>query len=219
MKNNTKLLLAGIVLLSALLACNTDDVPDDPQTITAEEDVLFQDDFSDPSSGWDRITNEEGTTDYVNGEYRFLINATHVDYWTNPGLDFWDVVVEVDAVKAGGPDDNDFGVICRYQNTDNFYFFLISSDGFYAIAKMEAGESAFIEPDQMYSSDAILQGEAANHLRAECVGSRLALAVNGVLVAETEDDTFADGDVGLIAGAFDEPGVDIRFDNFVVKKP
>jgi len=219
MKNNSKLLLVAIVLLSALLACSTAEISDEPQTITVEERVVFQDDFSDPSSGWDRVNNEEGITDYVNGGYRFLVNVPQVDYWANPGFNYRNVVIEVDATKVGGPDDNDFGIICRYQPTANFYFFLVSSDGFYAIGKMEEGETIYIEPDQMYPSDVVFQGEVINHLRAECIGSRLALIVNGELVVETEDSTFQEGDVGLIAGTFDEPGTDIRFDNFVIKEP
>ncbi len=220
MTNNFKLLLVVIVFLSVSLACGTSVTPDEPQTITVEEKVLFQDDFSDPSSGWDRVRNEDGIADYTDdSEYRFLINTTLVEHWANPGLNFGNIIVEVDATKAGGPDDNDFGLICRYQNMDNFYFFLISSDGFYAIGKMEAGEGTLIKPDQMYPSEAILQGETTNHLRAECVGSRLALVVNGELVVETEDNAFLEGDVGLMAGTSEEPGVDIRFDNLVVKEP
>jgi hypothetical protein len=47
----------------------------------------------------------------------------------------------------------------------------------------------------------------------------LALTVNGVLVAETSDSSFHEGDIGLIVGSFDDPGVDIWFDNLVVLVP
>jgi hypothetical protein len=33
------------------------------------------------------------------------------------------------------------------------------------------------------------------------------------------DSDFASGDVGLLAGTYDEVGTDIHFDNFVVRKP
>jgi hypothetical protein len=38
-------------------------------------------------------------------------------------------------------------------------------------------------------------------------------------VAVTDDSAFRSGDAGLIAGTFDEGGVEISFDNFVVYKP
>jgi len=148
-----------------------------------------------------------------------LVDAANTDVWTNPGLNFDDVIVEVDATKVDGPDDNDFGVICRYQDVDNFYFFLISSDGYYGIGRVVNDEQILIGKDQLYPDEAIHQGEEINHIRADCVGSSLTLHVNGVELAEVQDDSFVSGDVGLLAGTFDQPGTDILFDNFVVKKP
>ena len=40
--------------------------------------------------------------------------------------------------------------------------------------------------------------------------------MNGELVADVRDGAFASGDVGLIAGTFDEGGVEIHFDDFFV---
>ena len=182
--------------------------------------VLFQDDFSSPDSGWDRVQVKDGTTDYTgDGAYRILVNTPNSDIWANPGLNFTDVRIEVDATKVGGPDDNDFGVICRYQDVDNFYFFIISSDGYYAIGKVVQGEQALLSGDSMAPSDAILQGAATNHLRADCVGSQLAFFVNGAPLDQVQDATFSQGDVGLMAGTFDEAGTEILFDNFIVLQP
>ena len=71
----------------------------------------------------------------------------------------------------------------------------------------------------MYHSEAIIPGNAANHIQATCQGSRLALSVNGEFIAEAYDPTFASGDIGLIVGSFDQPGVDVWFDNLSVKNP
>src|SRR3989337_2357847 len=96
--------------------------------------------------------------------------ASPITTTANPGLSFTDVQVEVDATKNGGPDDNDFGLICRYQDTENFYAFLISSDGFYSIMKYSGGSSETLGPDAMLSTDTVLQGDNTNHLRADCIG-------------------------------------------------
>jgi hypothetical protein len=181
--------------------------------------VLFQDDFSDPSSGWDQINVEEGITDYKDGHYRIFVNTEDTDIWANPGLSFSDVRVEVEATKVGGTDDNDFGVICRYQDLHNFYFFLISSDGYYGIGKVQEGEQALIGTEQLYPNEQIKQGNASNHIAAECIGSKLIMYTNGTKLGEVSDTSFSSGDVGLIAGTFSEAGTDIHFDNFVVRKP
>jgi hypothetical protein len=184
-----------------------------------DDSVLFHDDFSDTSSGWDSVRNGDGMTDYDANTYRIVVSQPNTDYWGNPGQDYEDVRVEVDAAKNDGSDNNDFGIICRYQDKSSFYAFLVSSDGFYAIAKVVGGEYNLLGLDGMLPSDAIQQGQATNHVRADCVGTTLTLHVNGQQVYSVEDDTYASGDVGLIAGTFDEPGTDIRFDDFVVYRP
>ncbi len=81
---------------------------------TPAGDVLFSDDFSGTSKKWDQIVEPTRTTDYYNGAYRITVNDINSDTWSNPGdQKFTDTRIEVDATKNGGPDDNDFGVICR----------------------------------------------------------------------------------------------------------
>ncbi|MCI0521689.1 MAG: hypothetical protein L0Z70_15700 [Chloroflexi bacterium] len=219
-----RLLVFALALLFSLLACSS--IAPGPSSGDGSSEgsapannVLFQDDFSDTSSGWDRVNAPEGVTDYVDGAYRIFANAENTDVWANPGLDFTDVIVDVDATKVDGDDNNDFGVLCRYQDSDNFYFMLISSDGYYGVGIVQNGEQNLIGVDAMPPSDKITIGNATNHLRAECIGDKLKLSVNGEFLAEYQDATFASGDVGLLAGAFETPGTDIHFDNFVVYKP
>lgn len=182
-------------------------------------DLLFQDGFTDPSSGWDRVRTPEGMTDYDQDRYRIIVDATNADYWSNPGLYFKDVRIELDAGKVSGSDDNDYGVLCRYQDTENFYFLIISSDGYYGIGIVEQGEQRLLHPPQMYHSDFIHTGTSPNHILAICDGDRLTLAVNGEFLGEAVDNTFQDGDIGLIVGSFETPGVDIWFDNLTVSNP
>jgi hypothetical protein len=187
---------------------------------TAAAKPLFSDDFSDPSSGWDRVNDEEGINDYSNGGYRIFVNKLNWYFWSNPGLQFTDVVIDVDAQKTAGPDENDYGIICRYQDEQNFYFFTIGSDGFYSISKILNGEESLIGMNEMQFNDTSIKlGGVPNHLKAECVGSNLTLTVNGTVLADVKDTELTSGDVGLIAGTYDKPGVDILFDNFVVTRP
>jgi hypothetical protein len=185
-------------------------------------DVLFQDDFSDSSSGWDQQTSPEFETGYQDDGYAISIKAAFTMAWAKPGLSFSDVVLAADATQTEGTDDNSFGLLCRYTETEtlaSFYFIVISSDGFYGIGKVVDGRQELISSAYMEYNSAILQGDLTNHLQADCVGNQLVLRVNGQELAEAMDDTLTSGDVGLVAGAFSTPGADILFDNFVVKKP
>jgi serine/threonine-protein kinase len=180
-------------------------------------DLLYSDDFSDPNSGWDRYSSEEGETEYHNEGYRLLIYKTDWIIWSNPGKNFTDVQIEVDAQKIGGVDDNMFGVICRYVDSDNFYAGVISSDGYYGILKRQMGSMLyFIHADNMLEDDAILQGNTSNHITLKCNGSLITLFVNDVNLVQVEDTEFASGDVGLLSGTFEIANTDILFDNFQV---
>ncbi len=179
----------------------------------------FSDDFSDPNSGWDRVNLSDRITDYQDGSYYIWVNNPNSDAWANPNLNAWDTIVEVDTYWATGTLDNDFGVICRYQNTSNFYFGVISSDGFAAIIYMNDGSYDILGADAMERYTAIVQGDAHNHLRFDCVGDTLTLYTNGQLLISVSDTALSSGDVGLIAGTFDQGGVGILFDNFVVYLP
>jgi hypothetical protein len=211
--------LVIVVLLLASLACSTETLNTTNSPTSSGNQVLFQDDFSDPASGWVTVNQPDQIMAYQDGGFRIWVNQPNFDYWSVPGLRFADIQIEVDITKVGGPDDNDIGVICRYKNSDNFFGFLISSDGYYGISERQNGEHQVIGMDGMKHSTVIHTGNAKNHVRADCVGSVLTLYVNGVKLVEVEDSSLAVGDVGLLAGSFDQPGVDILFDNFVVKKP
>jgi hypothetical protein len=187
---------------------------------TTDPNVIFTDDFSKNTSGWDKVTSDNGITDYANDGYRILVNTTQYDLWANPGKSFIDTKVEVDATKLAGPDNNDFGIQCRYMDTENYYFAIIASDGYYGLGKVVNGDQTLFYDNGMPATDKVKPGSVVNHIRFDCVGSTLSLYINGDFVDSVEDtDLSAAGDVGLIAGTFDVGGTDISFDNFVVNKP
>jgi hypothetical protein len=214
MQSKPHLLLVVAILGMAVMACS---IGNQAEAVT--NDTIFQDDFSDSSSGWDRVNLPEGITDYADGVYRIYVNTENTDYWANPGLSFKDTIIEVEATKGGGPDDNDFGLICRHQNTENFYIFMISSDGFFGILRVIDGEQELLGMDEMEYSESINTGNAMNVIRADCIGSSLTLYVNSSQLISVEDSSLEAGDVGLLAGTFDILGTDIHFDNFVVRNP
>jgi hypothetical protein len=187
---------------------------------SANQDVLFFDDFTDPSSGWDTVDTTDYYSNYYENSYRMIVNTDMSDSWANPGNNvFQDVHIEVDATKNDGPDDNDFGLICRYQNESEFYYAVISSDGYYGILKTTSDSTSHLGFDELQPSNAIYQGATTNHIRFDCVGDVLTLYVNGQLIDQQTDSSYISGNVGLIAGTYDVPGTDILFDNYTVIQP
>jgi hypothetical protein len=181
--------------------------------------LLYQDDFSNPQSGWTASVSSPGTAGYSDGVYRFNINQANQDAWASPGLDLTDTRLEVDAIKVGGDRNNRFGLLCRMSDASHFYIFLISSDGYYGIGKINGDEYRLLGSESLLPTEKIPRGSAYLRLQADCQQDRLTLYVNGVKIAEARDSDFISGDVGILAGAYNTPGVDILFDNFAVYKP
>lgn len=214
----TRNLVFVLALTLAAMACNFS-LGGGTDRCAESEQILFQDDFSDTGSGWGKASVATGEAGYQDGGYHITVDTDYQSLWANPGCSFTDVSVEVDAHKIGGVDDNEFGVICRYQDIENFYAASISSDGFYGLIRITDSEFSYIGMDAMQGSEVINLGAESNHIRLDCVGDTLTLYVNGEMVASATDSAYTSGDVGLYAGTFSTPDIDILFDNFKVSKP
>jgi hypothetical protein len=207
---------APLFLCLALAACQA---PMLSSLLVQSGQTLFQDDFSNPASGWAHTISRNGVMDYDSGTYRMLVLAPDYDLWAVSGRTFGDVRLEVGATRVDGPADNRFGLICRFQDPRNFYFFIVSSDGYYAIGKVSGGVRSLLGQSMMAYSRVIVPDAGPNRLGFDCVGSMLSGSVNGQLLAVTQDTDLARGDVGLLVGSFGTTGADVAFDHFVVIKP
>ena len=179
--------------------------------------VVFSDDFSDPASGWDSGTDEDSEWGYQDGEYRILVKKPKWVVWLKPGTEYElaNLSLSVEAHSVAGTDDNEYGVIFRYLDGDNFYMFSISSDGQYHV-QMQLNDE-WVTLKSWTKSSLINQGQATNLIRVEARGTELQFFVNGELLTIVDDATFASGNVGLVVGTFDEGGVEVRFDSLSVR--
>ena len=208
--------ISPFLLLVFLAACTPTSVPVVAPPAKSG-DVLYQEEFENNTTGWARVSNDNGIMDYDGGGYRILVRQPKYNLWSIPERNFSDVRVEVDVLKLNGPDENRMGLMCRYQKGD-YYFFAISNDGYYVIGKFMGGMTLLLGQSEMQASEAIQTG-TLNHLRADCIGNTLTFYINFTQVASATDADLPTGDVGLLAGAFAEPGVDVLFDHFVVMQP
>ena len=213
MKRHHLYLITLIVVL--LSACRSSLVTD---LVTQPGDKLFWDDFSDSSGNWTQVSGPNGSSGIHDGAYQLQVLTAQYEILATPGHTFRDVQVEADANRLAGPLQNLFGLVCRSSNPENFYFFAVSSDGYFGLGKVKNARVALLGQEMMAYSPAILQGKP-NHLRFDCIGQTLKGYANGQVIASGQDADFPSGEVGLVAGALDKPGVNVAFDNFVVYKP
>jgi len=136
-----------------------------------------------------------------------------------PGVDLQDVRITVEARAIQGSSNNLFGTICRYQNADNFIFFLVSSDGFAGIGRYIDGERQLLTDESLLPTNAIPDIQSLLTITTTCNKQDLGLQINGLEVAAAETEQVVAGDVGLLVGTYDEGDVTIEFDNLSVVQP
>jgi len=193
--------------------------PETPEVETPEEEtpvpsteLMFEDDFSNPASGWTRTSYEDREFDYKDGEYHILIKKYNWVSWApnqNAGQ-FADFTLEIDARLVSGPNQSRYGVIFRLQDDVNFYHFLVSGDGYYRVGTRTNG--MWTELQGWTKSDFIETGNSTNHLKVICEGSQIKVYVNDYHLATVTDNSFTEGGVGMIVETT-EPNTLVAFDN------
>ena len=198
--------LALTVILIVLSACtqqsNTTPLP-------------YTDDFTNPASGWQTLSDTSADVKYDGGALRFVIKQENLTQWSVAGKTFQDGVFEVDAQPNGGPTDNGFGIMYRVKDRKNFYHFEISSDGYWRAGITQNGN--WVNWDDWTENGSVKANNAINHLKVIMKGDTFTLFVNDEQVLQKQDKSYAVGDIGLFAlSLIDKPGTDISFTNVKV---
>ncbi len=216
------LLVFGAIIWSG---CLSNPVAGRPAGCSADGVYLTDSFLEDQDCGWYQYADDAltGTARVINGTLQVTSREPGQFWWSNPNLDpIDDVTLSASARKTNGPDDNAFGLICRYQDPNNFYLFVISSDGYYAIGKVESGINSitYLSGEGEYQfTETIQQGVQENTIRATCEGNQLTLTVNGILLDTVEDDTFTTGDIGVGLTAFEAGTATVEFDDIRATVP
>jgi len=180
-------------------------------------ELPWGDDYSEPGV-WQAESDAMAQVQVQDGVMRVYIAVPNQLAWAFAGREFSDFHLIVEATQVAGPDDNEYGVLVRMEDTDHFYRFSISGDGYYLVSKYDGEVWTPLSGDWMLS-DAVQTGAATNLLEIVCQGATMVFLVNGEQLVQVEDADYSRGDIGLYAGSFFEPGVEIHFDNLRVEEP
>ncbi|HVN56073.1 MAG TPA: serine protease [Anaerolineaceae bacterium] len=178
--------------------------------------TLFKDDFSNPKSGWDHIGNFGGSSAYRNGEYQIEIKEKNSFFGGEAHKSFTDGVITVKTHIVTPARNSDYGIICRFQDANNFYGFNITEAGYFAIWKVYKGEFSMLL-DWDYTRE--IPKYQPVTLTAACIGNTLTIGVNGKALGQVTDATIAKGDIALMAVVYNNPGFVVAFDDLEVKSP
>lgn len=175
---------------------------------------MYADDFSNPASGWPVVDNGDVRVEYINGEYRILVRPTQYGALVRPGFQAADYSVSASLRNPNGVDGS-YGIIFGIASDwSTFYTLEIYPDGWYGIYRYNPSN---VTPLAEAFSPAIYQGTATNQIKVVRNGASINAYANGQLLASVIDSNYMGSRyVGLVAFSYDQPNVDIRFDNFTV---
>lgn len=175
-----------------------------------------------PLGGTDGLfpTFEDNTGSAAYGDGVYTLTAAPVNATTDVGYGVEKlgpasgIVAQIDS--SASPDDAGFGVVCRlHDHGRSYYRFGVGNDGTYSIAKVVDNDATILTGDgQWVENDAIDPNARDWKIDGECNGTDLILRVNGTVVDEVSDDSFADGEVGLFVETFDQPDASIAVSEF-----
>lgn len=177
--------------------------------------VYYEDDFEDPTSGWETFTSSDLVHSYHDGKFEIDIMSPNIMSISTIPEEFEDVVIDVDVIQVEGNSPASYGLICGYQDDSNFYGFEVAGDGHYMIWKFS--EDEFIVISEWAETEFLNMGATPDHISVVCSGYELTLRINGEWTTEVRDEEFSGGEVGLFAVSGESSGATVTFDDFIVK--
>jgi len=211
---NSCLLFTTIFLL---VACGGSE-----EAFLEDDDVIFSDQFIPGETGdWLVEGDDVGQTAVIDQKLVISIDQPNtLQYTTLQEPIVNNFLMEVDTQQISGNPESSYGVLARMRGADQFYRFEITSSGLYMAERHNADGTWSQYLDDWTESAAINQGlNTVNRLKIEAVGPNLLFYVNETLLHEVYDNGVGlEANVGLDAGTFGQTGLQVAFDNVVIRE-
>ena len=114
--------------------------------------------------------------------------------------DLADFFLTVEGQLTNGPRDAAYGVLFRYVDAQNFYFFEVANNGYYQLAVKYNGDWEVLIPWTEHK--AIRQSRQLNRLAVSAVGDTFKLYINDENVDQGADSRLKSGGLGLAIELF-----------------
>jgi len=172
----------------------------------------FGDDFSDPTSGWPIQESGSNQIRYKNNQYQMIVGDPYIKWYGSYQYNISNGSVQTTAIVLQDQPQAYYGVIFRYQDEGNFYYFEISSNGNYLIGRWLNGVHSFLKQG---TNNSAIKSTGENFIFASFVLDELSVSVNSVLIDTVYDNNINEGFVGLSASTGEFGGFEVSFDQFL----
>jgi hypothetical protein len=184
-------------------------------------DALYQDNFTDPSTGWASDKFDNYFIGYHEPEY-YHVEVDSPHYKTTvfpPGKQIFgdfttDLKVLTSSTKTSPTGDFRYGLAFR-RSGDQYYAFTISPrTKMWYILKSSPSSLEVLKEG---TDEEIHDLDTDDTLRVDAQGSSFAFHINDRLIGEIKDSDYTEGEVGFYVESFDSDHSHIHFDNLVIR--
>ena len=191
---------------------------------TADSNVLYQDAFTNPGTGWAAAEFDNYFIGYHEPEYYHVeikspnLKAPVVGIPSAETNNYPDATIELQVYTVSGRTATDgnyrYGLVFR-RSGDNYYAFTISpTTKTWEVFK--SSPNGFLSLTQ--GVDEGIQGLDVNDLlRVDAQGSNFTFSINNQLVGQLTDADYPDGTVGLYTENLENTNTHIHFDTLTIK--
>jgi hypothetical protein len=184
-------------------------------------EVLYQDDFTKPDSGWESLDFDTYFIGYHEPEYYHLEVHEPNDYELVPaptGQDYSDFTTEVTAfVEPNNTDpqgDFRYGLIFRRAGKQYYAFTISPRSQQWSVLK---SSPTGLETLDEGTSTAIRDENTEGTLRIDARGASFFFRINDQLVSQVNDSAYDSGEIGFFLQTFDSTKVHIHYDTLVIR--
>jgi hypothetical protein len=157
--------------------------PEQPTAIPVGQersDTLVTDDFSSNQFDWDESGDEISENGFLDGAYYIRILEPEYLSWAFVPVDFSATQIEFDFWVSEGSVDGAVGVVCFYEDNDNFYYIEVDAGaGRFGFRRYIFNEYEYLGDEEWFSTTALNPTEL-NHVVFECQPDLLSVTMNGV---------------------------------------
>ena len=192
-----------------------------PQVPVSGSDALYQDNFTDPATGWPEDKFDNYFIGYHEPEY-YHVEVTGTHYKTTvfePKKEsFGDFTTELQVLTASAktaPEgDFRYGLAFR-RSGDQYYAFTISPRTKKWFLLKSSPEQLVVLAEG--TDESIHDIDVDDALRVDARGSDFYFHINDLLVGQVSDSDYATGEIGFYVESFDSPNTHIHFDTLTIR--
>jgi hypothetical protein len=189
--------------------------------------LIQSDDFLDPKSGWTVQKTGSNSADYVDGQFVVSLGQDMQSWSSMSGKRFSDGIAEIEATPMldtqelitqladGFQHFGWYGLVARFQDSNNFYLFVVQPTGKYAILLDKNNSMQRVKDWTQVVQDVYPFGMVKTiRLRMLAQGPMLRFYINDRLVDVLPDAVWTDGLAGAVASAEKDRSMKVAFDHW-----